>query len=275
MILQCLFASLTILGYSSVPQYKYAFSFDCKCNYFDTFDNDIYTDMEITYSFRCYFNDEENYTIKMYAVGLNCSIYDEEGDLYKSLTDRITFNELDFNLSTDYVTIQDSHADYDLDCEFHLPNNVIWILSVSDTLLSGSEISNFDPTCKFDTIPISYLIYSTYYSSSIESDEEHAYWNGYDDGYNYAHDTAYYEGYDLGYNEGYTDGYNTGSTTTGEASVIFAGILNVAMIPVNFFLAILNFEVFGINIGGFVTGLLTLAVIYIIWKIILGHGGKL
>lgn len=73
--------------------------------------------------------------------------------------------------------------------------------------------------------------------------------------------------------EGYTRGWNDGveyGSHNGEASVVFSGILSVALLPVNFFLSILNFEVFGINIGGFVTGMLTLAIIFIIWRVILG-----
>lgn len=71
------------------------------------------------------------------------------------------------------------------------------------------------------------------------------------------------------HDEGFAEGVEYASHN-GEAAVVFSGILSVALLPVNFFLQILNFEVFGINIGGFVTGLLTLAIIFIIWRVILG-----
>lgn len=70
---------------------------------------------------------------------------------------------------------------------------------------------------------------------------------------------------DAGYAEGLQDGLEGG-----QPSVIFSGILNVALLPVNMFLQILNFEVFGINIGALVTGLLTIAVVIIIVRLVTG-----
>lgn len=74
------------------------------------------------------------------------------------------------------------------------------------------------------------------------------------------------------YSQGYTAGFTDGSADTGEASVIFSGILSVALLPVNFFLGMLNFEVFGINIGGMVSGLLTLAIVFILCRTIFSGG---
>ena len=56
------------------------------------------------------------------------------------------------------------------------------------------------------------------------------------------------------------------------ASIIFQGIFNIGLMPVNFFLGVLNFEVFGINIGAFVSALLTLAIVIIIVRIIFSGG---
>lgn len=88
------------------------------------------------------------------------------------------------------------------------------------------------------------------------------YYNGYNEGYD--------EGDRIGQNTGYSQGYSDAQADDSVPSIIFSGVLNIALIPVNFFLAILNFEVFGINIGGFVTGLMTIAVIIILFGVIFG-----
>ena len=61
-------------------------------------------------------------------------------------------------------------------------------------------------------------------------------------------------------------------STVSTASIIFQGICNIGLMPVNFFLGVLNFEVFGINIGAFVSALLTLAIVIIIVRIIFSGG---
>ena len=90
----------------------------------------------------------------------------------------------------------------------------------------------------------------------------------------YNNTNDYNDGYTNGYQTGYTDGYNIGSSQDETATAIFVGIINIALVPINFFLACLNFEVFGINIGGFVSALLTVAIIVIIVRIIVSGGNK-
>lgn len=94
--------------------------------------------------------------------------------------------------------------------------------------------------------------------------------DSYDLGYYNGYQTGLDDGDTQGYNRGYSEGYSNAQSDDSVPSIIFAGVLNVAMVPVNFFLAILNFEVFGINIGGFVTGLMTIAVIIILFGVIFG-----
>lgn len=117
---------------------------------------------------------------------------------------------------------------------------------------------------------------STYDSLSPTYSEN--YNNGYNDGYNQGKSDGYTEGYNegnyngdsVGYQRGYTHGYNDAFNTDSTAATIFTGIVNVALVPINFFLACLNFEVFGINIGGFVSALLTVCIIIIIVRMITG-----
>ena len=113
------------------------------------------------------------------------------------------------------------------------------------------------------------------------------YEDGYDAGYDagrelnqQAYDTGYYEGQqsvlnqlDDSYNSGFSDGFNQGFVDSGQVTTIFSGILQVAMVPINFFLAIFNFEILGINISAFISALLTVAVTIIIVRLVIGSGG--
>lgn len=81
---------------------------------------------------------------------------------------------------------------------------------------------------------------------------------------------SYEKGYDDGYSFGYDEGLIDGVDTNGEAFVIFNGILNVAMIPINVFLKIFEFEVFGINISSLVSALLSVAILIIVIRLITG-----
>lgn len=92
----------------------------------------------------------------------------------------------------------------------------------------------------------------------------------YDQGYDVGNQDGYNTGYNIGYRGGYVDGYDAASSIDTTASTIFTGILDVALIPVNVFLSIFNFEVFGINIGGIVSALLTVSVVIIIFRFLFG-----
>lgn len=106
----------------------------------------------------------------------------------------------------------------------------------------------------------------------ISQDELNSSSSYYQSGYDSGYDAGYDDGYRYGESVGFTEGYNYVQDQGATASVIFTGILTIAMLPINFFLAILNFEVFGINIGGAVAGLLTIAIAFIIIRIIFSGG---
>lgn len=89
---------------------------------------------------------------------------------------------------------------------------------------------------------------------------------GYDNGYDAGYDNGYDVGYDNGFNVGYDSGYNEGATQDETATAIMSGIVSIGFIPINFFLAIFNWEVFGINIAGFVSSILSVCVLIIIIK---------
>lgn len=134
--------------------------------------------------------------------------------------------------------------------------------------------------------------YDKGYSDAVTSDEvdyakQQAYQQGYEEGKTQGveeyKDSSEFESLieqheEWSYNSGYQQGYGEGLTASGsvaQMNAIFTGILDVGLMPVNFFLKILNFEVFGINIGGFVTGLFTLSIIVMLFRMFFGgNGGK-
>lgn len=107
-----------------------------------------------------------------------------------------------------------------------------------------------------------------------------------------SHDNGYREGYAVGYDDGvdsqesvieeatqtsygigYVDGYEQGHSEDQTVSTIFSGILQVALVPINFFLACFNFEILGINLSGFIRALFTIAITVIIIRTIFGGKG--
>ena len=82
--------------------------------------------------------------------------------------------------------------------------------------------------------------------------------------------------YEDGYSNGYVDGYQNGVNVDSTAVVIFNGILNIALVPINFFLAMFNFEVLGINISQLVSAILSICLVIIVVRFVTGksQGGN-
>lgn len=120
---------------------------------------------------------------------------------------------------------------------------------------------------------------------------------GYEEGYNAGYDTGFNNGYtsgvsngtDIGYNNGYEAGYtaaigdNQSSYDSGYAAgvaesgnqsavanSIFDGIIRIGILPVQFFLSVFNFQVFGINVSVIITSLLAVAITVILIRFITG-----
>ena len=128
--------------------------------------------------------------------------------------------------------------------------------SISDFVIYDGDVYEFN----FVTSDTYTSIHSLIDKSS--SNYNQAYDNGYNQGYNNGESV----GYSNGYNQGYNDGFDADSTVF----TIFNGILNVALVPINFFLGIFNFEILGINLKSLVSALLTVAVIIIVIRIVTG-----
>lgn len=100
-----------------------------------------------------------------------------------------------------------------------------------------------------------------------EQGETVGYTNGYDEGYDVGHTNGYDEGYDVGKTDGYNIGYMKG---TDEGETLKKGIFAIFDAPLQTLHSLLNFEVLGINFYSIFTFILTLALLGILTKTILG-----
>lgn len=250
--------------YSARLQYTGEWQVQC----YDSYD-DRYISFEFSLNFQEYlqFNDTNTYRIdfESYSLYTKVSTYERDGaswDLY----DSEWFNStLTMNITLDDFTDMSKF----LVRPASTPNGLYIYLSYGVTNIGYFALSDvpYDievfSTVKFDD---SSLFYNNinYINGVIASQN---YYDGYNDGYN--------DGNNNGYQNGYTAGYTEGATQDETAVAIFSGIISVGLIPINFFLACLNFEVFGINIGAFVSALLTIAIVVIITRMIVsgGNGG--
>lgn len=100
------------------------------------------------------------------------------------------------------------------------------------------------------------------------------YSTGYDNGYTNGLEVGQVNGYDNGYGIGYQEGYSAAidysSQQQSTALTIFTGIIEVGLLPVNVFLKMFEYEVFGINIAGLVSAGMTIAIVVIIIRVVTG-----
>lgn len=88
------------------------------------------------------------------------------------------------------------------------------------------------------------------------------------------YDSGYSDGYSKGHGVGYNEGFDAGSDLDSTALVIFDGILSIGLIPTQIFMAMLNFNILGINIAGFITGLITILMVVLLLRIIFSGGAS-
>lgn len=105
------------------------------------------------------------------------------------------------------------------------------------------------------------------YSGIIEGGDSVAAWqDGYDTGYQERPTQTYTQGY----NTGFTDARNIYENQDANINSIFRGILTIGLIPIEFFMSIFNFEVLGINFTHIISAILTLTIVVIILRMVLG-----
>lgn len=250
---------------SSMSQYGYSADVTVQAQKRDSYEDDsqdVYT-VDNRYIFYChlFYNSENDYQFYYSGLQWSANLLDEGTGEYVAFYTESWYLETDIQLSSsstfqiqtgfDLEGNYTSTIDFDYNLTDEYAQDITRIYQPVFTLYNQEMQCIWVPIFNFDLPAI------------INSNS----WQlGYDVGYSDGMNTGNKAGYNSGYNDGYTDAQADG----GVPAIIFGGILNVAMIPVNFFLAILNFEVFGINIGGFVTGLMTIAVIIILFGVIFG-----
>lgn len=106
-----------------------------------------------------------------------------------------------------------------------------------------------------------------------DSNYQAGYEQGYYDGSNSSYQTGFGDGYNdgraVGYDDGYHSGYSAGVLNANDYS--FLGLIGAVVdAPVNTFVSLLNFEIFGFNFLSCLTGILTIALIITIVRFILG-----
>lgn len=201
--------------------------------------------------------------------------YNTEGQSYKLLwiehtkgaeytcSSYIGLSQFSISLSTydSYdQTIEDSYTFYDL----YTYDNFTEPIS---TLSVNHDYDIGDISIDFLPIGIARQLNELQIDALYQEGYNTGYDNGLNDGAQIGYANGYTEGHTIGYSEGLSEGLETGHITE-----IFTNILNVGVLPVNVLLAMLNFEVFGINIGTFVTMLLTIALILIVCRTIFNGG---
>lgn len=119
-----------------------------------------------------------------------------------------------------------------------------------------------------------------YLPNSLNADYTSGYNQGYSEGYTSGENIGYTNGYSTGENDGYSSGYKAGETIgynngysvgleNGGKYTFFSLISAVIDAPIQAFMGLFNFELLGINLAGFFTGLLTLAFIITIVRLVM------
>lgn len=104
------------------------------------------------------------------------------------------------------------------------------------------------------------------YSTGYTAGETAGYESGYNQGYYDGEEEGQSAGYNVGYQAGYTEGEEN-ATEIGEGGAKL--ITAVVEAPVNVFTKMLNFEILGVNVLGFVTACLSICLVFAIIKRVL------
>ena len=221
-----------------------------------------------------YFNTPYDCSFDITSIEVSIYAYDENGSLLDYNEDILSVS--DFTPTGDDVINITPSIDFsnnEFDYAFVLGNEDA---SLSVPLSLGyywnyGYIENFVPPSLYYTLPFTHL-YQVEFPNLISSILYTS--SSYDLGYQAGKTDGYSEGFQAGEYSGkqigYADGIEYAHSQDHTALTIFTGICTVAMLPVNMFLTIFNFEVFGINIGGFISSFLTIAIVIIIIRMVTG-----
>lgn len=143
--------------------------------------------------------------------------------------------------------------------------------------VADGSVVIFDLSLTYDNSVSTYL---EAYNDGFNNGYESGYSGGFNDGYNSGYTSGYNDGVasqvsiiQNAYQEGRTDGYNEGFNADSTAITIMTGIFQVALVPINFFLGMFNFNILGINLATLIQAIFTLAVTVILIKAVIGGKG--
>lgn len=260
----------------------------------DTLENNIpsvfihFNDMEIYFNAYCQVYDDSNYddilTFNNFvnsAFSLNSELFPVFLNRYESVTGNtynvvgdITYLSQDTLTDVFLVTFSQRYDGYDIPLNIFdglakvMTDNLFYNAHFGTSLNDYYYINLFSTTENMyerNPIPQIYETFREYYYGVVSDDHQsYMYQRGYDVGYN--------EGYESGYSIGFNVGYNQALEADHTAIAIFNGILSIGMLPINFFLAIFNFEILGINITNFVSALLSMCLVIIVIRMVVGSG---
>lgn len=225
--------------------------------------------LEFVYTLYCdfYYNDNSDMLLTCYDGNLQYNVYSDTGSLEESqnYTKGDLFSSFNITSNTDVSVMYIIDSGYE-----ELAINLYFGDSHTEWLFENYGYYDYY-TQELD-IEINWFIPCTLtLPNIIQSDGN--YYQGYDVGYYDGKQEGLNDGRSQGYQEGYDQAVEDLADYDSTALTIFTGIVSVGLLPVNVFLQILNFEVFGINIGAFVSSLLTVAIIVIVIRMVTGNSG--
>lgn len=227
----------------------------------------IYLDTYFELNGRLLYNDANDFILKLDSMNFNvktwnCTSDESWGGAYSILDE--TYYSCELNIPSFYSDTLDNISNVYFDFTFSYDDFSYSVNIYND----GVTIDGF--TKSFNFYAINYASFDRFVLDSgnliNQINERIVTRTGvgldWQDGYN--------EGSEDGYSQGYTDGYNEGSNTDENVTSIFGGILNIGMLPVNFFLAIFNYEILGINLTAVISAILSICVAIIVIRFIKG-----
>lgn len=171
--------------------------------------------------------------------------------------DQFENTTISYDLNSDYFNWLDDISDV---------ANIQFYWSVNTSYINDGSLTN----CGVSSKPVSNTYndgYSSGYSYGFNEGKDIGYNLGYDVGNKAGEEVGYTNGYKDGNKAGYNEGLNVGASQNINLGTLF---WNIGTIPFETFKTIWDFEFLGINLSGFIGGLLlSLVAIFIIKKVLL------
>lgn len=259
---------------SQNTQYQYRsdieIGFDCEIlNIKNNYDEQLNVIMEFRYIGTIYFNS---------AYDKNISINNQYGSVYYYLDSELLYQ----NGFSNAYGFAFSNFELTIDCDFQNNISVDFGAESFNVAFNSEYFADYI----YDKVDVSIEVSSNNMSYYIDEGEGTIFtrflgsqmgyqlssYSNFNDGYNYGYEEGDKDGYKRGLEDGkkigYGEGLQAGYEVDETAFTIFNGILTIGMIPINFFLSIFNFNILGIDMSAFVSALLSVCIVVIIFRFI-------